>query len=103
MENSEVKTPSELAEEARRTGRDAAELAADSAATGSAYAKEAADSAIASARTKARDLKAQWDQAGESCARYIAEEPMKSVLFSAAGGALLTTLVVAALRGGRRY
>lgn len=114
MESNEVKTPSELAEEARQIGRDAAtavqpqlndakKLAGDTAESGRAYAKDAANTALETARNKAQDLKAQWDQAGESCARYIAEKPMQSVLFSAAGGALLTTLLMAAMRTGRRY
>ncbi|RYF64532.1 MAG: hypothetical protein EOO29_42185 [Comamonadaceae bacterium] len=43
----------------------------------------------------------QISAAQAQCTRYIAQEPVKATLIALAGGALLTGLVVAKLRGGR--
>lgn len=147
MESDNVKTPAQLAEEARQTGRDAVEaaqgyaaearrvgaeavqsirpsiedakataregrdtvkglagdakdIASDASATGRAYAKDA----VNAAGRKLHDVRGQFERARASCEQYIADEPVKASLISAAAGALLATLLLSALRGGdRRY
>jgi ElaB/YqjD/DUF883 family membrane-anchored ribosome-binding protein len=145
MESEHVKTPAQLAEEARQTGRDAVEaaqgyaaearrvgaeavesirpsledaratgregldtvrglandardIAGDAAATGRAYAKDA----VNAAGRKLHDAKDQFDHARQACVQYIADEPVKAALISAAAGAVLTTLALSLLRGRRR-
>lgn len=119
MANEYVKTPSDIAAEARQTGRDAAQaiegqaaealdtargvaadakdIAHDASTTGKVYARSAVDAA-------GRKLGLWQDKvaaAQESCTRYIAQEPVKSTMIAVAGGALLTGLLMAAVRGRR--
>ena len=146
MEYDPTKTPSQLADEARQTGQEAAntaqgyaraasqigqdglssirssaddamqlgrdaldaaqayagdakDLAGDAADTGRAYAKSAVDAA----GKKIGQLKDRMDDARQTSAKYVADEPVRSVLIAAAGGALLTALFLAVMRGSRRY
>ena len=119
MANEYVKTPSEVAAEARQASHDAVEavqghaaealdtakgvaadaqdIARDAAATGKVYARGALDAA----GQKLGLLQDKVAAAQDSCTRYIAQEPVKSTMMAVAGGALLTGLLMAALRGRR--
>lgn len=142
----DAKTPSQLAEEAKQTGRDAAQaaegiaqeakaigastaqslranaedakatgrealdtakglandardIAGDAAATGRRYAKDA----VGAASAKLRGLSNQASELQVACTRYVAAEPVKSILYAAAGGAAVTALLISFMRGsGRR-
>jgi len=145
MDNDHAKTPSELADEARELGRDAAEsvqgyaaaakqtadlaaqsirpqideaarLGRDAIADARSYARDAGQTARAAVDTgrayardaaraavrKVDDLKAQAGQAKERGARYVMDDPVRAVMFAAAGGALLTALFLAAMRSDPR-
>lgn len=123
MANDDVKTPSELADEARQTGRDALnaahfeatqtanaaravaedahDLAEDALQTGRAHGWSAVDAAQRRVSALKDQVTAQACAAQESCTRYIAREPVKATLMAVAGGALLTGLVLSSLRGRR--
>ena len=146
MEPDNVKTPAEIAEEAKQTGRDALQaaqgyaqeskqigrdaaqsirsnledakamglqaadtvaglagdvrdIAKDAADTGNAYVK----SAVNATGQKMRDLKVKVTQARANCEQYIADQPVRSMLVAAAGGAVAMALLLLLLRGSRRY
>ena len=138
MESDNVKTPAQLADEARQldriaaearrvgaeavqsirpsiedaqaTGRegldtlrgiagDARDIAGDAAATGRAYAKDA----VNAAGKKLHDAEGRVQRARDACTQFIADEPVKASLIAAASGAVLTTLLMSALRGRRPY
>jgi hypothetical protein len=146
MEYDETKTPSQLADEARQTGRDAADaaqafaagtasvashaahsirsvaqdaratgkealdsaadvageagkVAADAARTGRVYAR----AAVNSTGRRMVDWKQRVATANESCARFVADEPVKALWITALASSLLTALAMTAMRGGRRY
>lgn len=119
MVNEYVKTPSELADEARQAGRDAmsavqgqAAEALDTAEGVAADAKDVAQDATAAGKAYARGaveaaseklgvLQDKVAAAQESCTRYIAQQPVKATMMAVAGGALLTGLLMAAVRGRR--
>lgn len=116
MANDDVKTPSELADEARQTGRDALNaahfeatqtanaaraVAEDALQTGRAHGWSAVDAAQRKVSALKDQVTAQACAAQESCTRYIAREPVKATLMAVAGGALLTGLVLSSLRGRR--
>lgn len=119
MANEYVKTPSDIAAEARERGHEAAQamqwqgaealdtakgiaadardIAHDASETGKVYARDAVDAA-------GRKLGVWQDKvtaAQECCTRYIAQEPVKSTLIAVATGALLTGLLMSAVRGRR--
>lgn len=141
----DIKTPADIAEEAKQAGRDATTAASglvkDAQAIGSntvqalrpamedakATAREAADtakglasdakdiagdalhtardyarSATAVASEKLGELKAKASDAQVVAARYIADEPVKSVLIGMAAGALFAALVMHLGRGPDR-
>ncbi|VWX60555.1 conserved hypothetical protein [Burkholderiales bacterium 8X] len=83
-------TAKSYAEDAKKTARQAVD-------TGKAYAKDA----VNAAGRKLGDLRGQVDVAKERGTRYINEEPVRAVMIAAAGGALLTALILAALRSDR--
>lgn len=89
----------ELGDAAKGLANDAKDVAGDAAATGRAYARGAAR--VAS--KKMADLRGQVDQLQQDCTRYIAQEPVKATLISAAGGALLMGLLMSFARSPRRY
>ncbi len=66
----------------------------EAAPTASFY--DAAGKKITDLKHKAADLQS-------ASVRYVGDEPVKSVLIAAAGGALLTALFVKFIGGGRRY
>lgn len=90
-------TGAEALDTARGVAADLRERAQDAARTGKAYAQNAVNAA-------GRRLTTWQDQVADaqaSCTRYIAQEPVKATLIAAAGGALLTGLLMATLRGHR--
>ena len=120
MDNDDVKTARQYADEARQSAREAADAArnfaqasvdaADSIRHG---ASVGAQDALAGARSYAREavnasgrrITAERDRLeavrrlGE---RYVTDQPMRAALVAAAGGALLTALFVALLNNPRR-
>ncbi|RZL48823.1 MAG: hypothetical protein EOP71_03655 [Variovorax sp.] len=76
--------------------KDIASDAADSTRTYAANAVNAAGKKITDLKHKAADLQS-------ASVQYVGDEPVKSVLIAAAGGALLTALFIKFLGGGRRY
>jgi ElaB/YqjD/DUF883 family membrane-anchored ribosome-binding protein len=120
MDELQTKTPAQLVEDARRASHDATiaawnvaaearttgqhaanaakdaasdsgDIASDAAATGRVYAKNAATAAS----DKLNELKDRAIELKSRSARYIADEPMRSVGYAMAGGAALMALLVA--------
>jgi ElaB/YqjD/DUF883 family membrane-anchored ribosome-binding protein len=118
--NTTVKTPSQLAEDARQT-------AADAIDTTRAYAQNAVNAAGEKVRDLRRDAEPggeqlaarvqqavqrgldaasttsaraqrRLEQAADVTGKYIADQPMRSVLIAAAAGAAITALIVLASR-----
>ncbi|MBT2325163.1 hypothetical protein J7E62_22795 [Variovorax paradoxus] len=120
MESNNLRTPSRFTEDAEtmggeallaaqgyaqgsgRTGSDAAASiradAEEAADTGRTYAKDA----VNATGRKLRDFRGRLDDAKASCARYVADQPVRSTLVAAAAGALLTTLLLSLVRGRGR-
>ena len=73
--------------ESKTSGRQALESA-------KAYAREA----VSAAGDKVGGLKAKAGELKDQGSHYVAEQPVRSVLMAAAGGAALTALLVAAIR-----
>lgn len=97
-----VDSASAYASDAKQTARDAVD-------TGKAYAKDAVDAgksyaqgAVNAAGRKINDLKDQVGKATEQGAAYVADQPVRSVLIAAAGGALLTAFFLTLMRNDRR-
>lgn len=75
---------------------------AESAATKiGARAGELADRGMATARDAANSAKGLYNHYSEATCSYVAEKPMRSLLISAAVGAAVTALVMAALQNRR--
>ncbi|WP_077001074.1 hypothetical protein [Variovorax sp. KK3] len=120
---STTKTPSQLAEEARQTANDAID-------TTRAYAQNAVNAAGEKVRDLRRDAEPTVEQlaarvqqavqrgldaasttsaraqrrfeaAADVTGRYIADQPVRSVLIAAAAGAAITALIVLASRRSR--
>ncbi|GAA4341718.1 hypothetical protein GCM10023165_22720 [Variovorax defluvii] len=120
---STTKTPSQLAEEARQTANDAID-------TTRAYAQNAVNAAGEKVRDLRRDAEPtveqlaarvqqavqrgldaasttsaraqrRLEQAADVTGRYIADQPVRSVLIAAAAGAAITALIVLASRRSR--
>ncbi|OUM01339.1 hypothetical protein [Variovorax sp. JS1663] len=120
---STIKTPSQLAEEARQTANDAID-------TTRAYAQNAVNAAGEKVRDLRRDAEPTVEQlaarvqqavqrgldaasttsaraqrrleaAADVTGRYIADQPVRSVLLAAAAGAAITALIVLASRRSR--
>jgi ElaB/YqjD/DUF883 family membrane-anchored ribosome-binding protein len=118
--NTPVKTPSQLAEEARQTANDAID-------TTRAYAQNAVNAAGEKVRDLRRDVEPtveqiaarvqqavqrgldaasttsaraqrRLEQAADVTGKYIADQPVRSVLIAAAAGAAITALIVLASR-----
>jgi len=95
----DYKSPDQMAEATRQTVREAAG-GADAYTAGVADASRPADSRvrkmIGTIKQRGRDLR---EQGGH----YVADQPVRSMAMAAAGGAALTTLMLAAMRvSGRR-
>ena len=83
----------------RGIGGDARDIGGDAPATGRAYAKDA----VNAAGKKLHDAQGRMQRTRDACTQFIADEPVKAALVAAASGAVLTTLLMSALRGRRRY
>jgi ElaB/YqjD/DUF883 family membrane-anchored ribosome-binding protein len=77
--------------DARQTGKDAIE-------TGRAYAKDA----VNAAGKKIADIKDQLSTARKQSEQYIMDQPVRATLIAAAGGAVLTALLVSFMRKSDR-
>ncbi|VTU24729.1 hypothetical protein H4CHR_01452 [Variovorax sp. PBS-H4] len=120
---STIKTPSQLAEEARQNANDAID-------TTRAYAQNAVNAAgekvrdlrreaeptveqlaarvqqavqrgLDAASTTSARAQRRLEQAADMTGRYIADQPVRSVLVAAAAGAVITALIVLASRRSR--
>lgn len=91
-------TGAEALDTARGVAADLRDRASDAAQIGKVYARNA----VNAAGRKLSTWQDQMADAQASCTRYIAQEPVKATLLAVAGGALLTGLLMASLRGPRR-
>lgn len=83
---------------ARSYGRDAKQTAKDAMDSGRAYAKDA----VNAAGKKVDDLKDQFSSARKQSEQYIMDQPVRATLIAAAGGAILTALLVSFMRSSDR-
>jgi ElaB/YqjD/DUF883 family membrane-anchored ribosome-binding protein len=67
-----------------------------------AKAGELAEKGIASAKQTADKAKGLYNRYSEATVAYVAEQPMRSVLISAAVGAVITALVMSGRQRSRR-
>ncbi|MDM0042003.1 hypothetical protein QTH89_01000 [Variovorax sp. J22G21] len=116
MNTYDVKTPSQLADEASATANEAIDsarnfaqaskgIAADAVSSlrGSAQdARQVGQDVVDAAGRKIDDIKAQVDSARRQGEQYVADQPVRAALMAAAGGAVLTALLISWMRGGRR-
>ncbi|MEJ8852182.1 hypothetical protein [Variovorax rhizosphaerae] len=104
------KSPDQVADDARQVGKDAVDkakglasdakrVANDAVDTGRAYAKDA----VNAAGKKIDAAKSQLDQTAQYLTKAINDEPVKAVLISAALSAVITALLISAVRGDNRY
>jgi hypothetical protein len=92
-------TGKEALDSAAEVADEARQVASDAARTGRAYAK----AAVNSTGRRMGHWKERVADANESCARFVAEEPVKALWITAIASSLLTALAMTALRGSRRY
>lgn len=94
----DYKTPEQIAEATRQTVRETAD-GADAYTAGVAHAARRSKN-----RTQKMmdDLKLRANEWREQGSHYVADRPVRSMAMAAAGGAALTTLMLAAFRGTRR-
>jgi len=97
-------------EDAKATGREAVDTAKGLVEDVKDVASDAADTtrgyasgAVNAAGKKITDLKHKAADLQSASVQYVGDEPVKSVLIAAAGGALLTALFIKFIGGGRRY
>jgi ElaB/YqjD/DUF883 family membrane-anchored ribosome-binding protein len=120
---STTKTPSQLAEEARQTASDAidstrayAQNAVNAAGEKvrdlrreaeptveqlAARVQQAVQRGLDAASTTSARAQRRLEQAADVTGRYIADQPVRSVLIAAAAGAAITALIVLASRRSR--
>ena len=120
---STIKTPSQLAEEARQTASDAidstrayAQNAVNAAGEKvrdlrreaeptveqlAARVQQAVQRGLDAASTTSARAQRRLEQAADVTGRYIADQPVRSVLIAAAAGAVITALIVLASRRSR--
>jgi hypothetical protein len=91
-------TGAQALDTAERMASDSMAIASEAVDTGRAYAQDAVDAAGKKIGTVRMDLQGLKEKSFQ----YIADEPVRSVLYAAVGSALLTALVLAIGRG-RRY
>lgn len=94
----DFKTPEQIAEATRQTVRETAD-GADAYTAGVAHA---AGPSKSRARKMMDDIQLRTRPWREQGGHYVSDRPLRSVAMAAAGGAALTTLALAALRGGKR-
>jgi ElaB/YqjD/DUF883 family membrane-anchored ribosome-binding protein len=83
-----------LAEQATQSAADIGDVATQEATRVGALVRQWLDRQSEQARQAAAAVRDEAVAAKQRTARYVADEPMKSVLFAAAAGALLTGLAV---------
>ncbi len=83
---------------ARSYARDAKQTGKDAIDTGRAYARDA----VNAAGKKVSDIKEQLTTARKQSEQYIMDQPVRATLIAAAGGAVLTALLVSFMRGSDR-
>ncbi|MEJ8859974.1 hypothetical protein WKW79_35875 [Variovorax robiniae] len=104
------KSPDQVADDARQVGKDAVDkargvasdakrVANDAVDTGRTYAKDA----VNAAGKKIDAAKSQLDQTAQYLTKAINDEPVKAVLITAALSAVVTALLISAVRGDNRY
>jgi hypothetical protein len=113
MDNDDVKTARQYAEDAKQAAREAADSARNFAQASVDAAASIRQGISDGARTYARDavnatgrrIGVEHDRLeamrrlGE---RYVSDQPVRAALVAAVGGALLTAIFIALLNGGRR-
>lgn len=96
----DYKTPDQIAEATRQTVRETAD-GADAYTAGVAHASRTPEGGRV--REWVGTLKQRGRALREQGGHYVADQPVRSMAMAAAGGAALTTLMMAALRStGRR-
>ncbi|RYF76961.1 MAG: hypothetical protein EOO22_00425 [Comamonadaceae bacterium] len=125
MNTTNAKTPSQLADDARQTASDAVESTRTYAqnavnAAGekvrelkgsveptvdqiAARVQQAVQRGIDAATKTSAKAQRQLEQAADVTGRYIADQPVRSVLIAAAAGAAITALIVLASRSRDEY
>ncbi len=98
MNEYDVKSPSPFAYDNETAGSDAASRAKDAMQTARTYAKDGADAA----GRKMQELKGQIGNVRRQGEQYVADQPVRAAWIAAAGGAVLTALLVSLMRGSRR-
>lgn len=94
----DYKSPEQIAEATRQAVR----LTADGAGASTAGIGHAAGPSMRRARQLMEDLRSKSRQWREQGGHYVSDRPVRSMVMAAAGGAAVTTLMLAALRGSRR-
>lgn len=94
----DYKSPEQIAEATRQAVRETAD-GADAYTAGVAHA---AGPSRRRARQVMDDLRARGRAWREQGGHYVSDRPVRSMVMAAAGGAAVTTLMLAALRGSRR-
>ncbi|MDM0031322.1 hypothetical protein QTI33_04120 [Variovorax sp. J22P271] len=95
----DYKSPEQIAEATRQAVRDTAD-GADAYTAGVAHA--AGPSKQGRAGQLLDELRSRGRQWREQGGHYVSDRPVRSMVMAAAGGAAVTTLMLAALRGSRR-
>lgn len=93
----DYKSPDQIAEATRQAVRQTA----DGADTESAGGAQAQGPSMRRARELMDELRSRGRQWREQSGHYVADRPVRSMVMAAAGGAAVTTLMLAALRGSR--
>jgi ElaB/YqjD/DUF883 family membrane-anchored ribosome-binding protein len=92
------KGPEQMAEATRQAVRETA----DGADAYSAGVGQAAEPSKRRARQLMDEFRSRGRQWREQGGRYVSDRPVRAMVMAAAGGAAVTTLMLAALRGSRR-
>ncbi|MEJ7687471.1 MAG: hypothetical protein WKG52_11005 [Variovorax sp.] len=98
MNEYDVKSPSSSTYDTEAAATDVSNKARDAMETVRSYAKDSADAA----GRQMQNLKGQFDHARQRSEQYVADQPVRAAWMAAAGGAVLTALLVSLMRGGRR-
>lgn len=97
-DQTDYKSPEQIAEATRQAVRDV-----DGADAYTSGVEHEARPARRRARTMVDDLRRTGQRLREQGGHYVADQPVRSMVMAAAGGAALTTLMLAALRGHGRH
>jgi ElaB/YqjD/DUF883 family membrane-anchored ribosome-binding protein len=94
----DYKSPEQIAEATRQAVRQSAD-GADADTAGGAHETGPWTRRARELMDELRSRSRQWHEQG---GHYVADRPVRSMVMAAAGGAAVTTLMLAALRGNRR-